>query len=100
MDMTSSGERTLAGESRRDRVEALLRKYPETSSAETAEIIQFLRKGPLFDVGLVTGNDELKPTVERIRREHRSEFSLGIREYALVAAIVIALIVVSAILWN
>ena len=100
MDMTSSAEQTLAGEGRRDRVEALLRRYPETSAAETAEIIHFLKKGPLFDVGLVTGNDELKPTVERIRREHRAEFSLGLREYAIVAAIVIALIVVGAILWN
>lgn len=61
---------------KRKTIEALLRRYPETSEAETAEITRFLATGPHLDVGLIAGSDEFKEKVAAFRREHRRHFRL------------------------
>ena len=62
--------------SRRKAVEALLRRYPEVSEPESAEILRFLSTGPHLDVGLVAGNDELASKVAAFKREHHQHFRL------------------------
>ncbi len=68
---------------KRQHIEALLGRYPETSAAETAEIIAFLATGNHLDVGLVSGSDEMKGKVARVRAEHRRHFRLKLHEIAL-----------------
>lgn len=61
---------------RRKAMEALLRRYPQVSEAESAEILRFLSTGPHLEVGLVAGNDELAPKVAAFKREHQHHFRL------------------------
>jgi hypothetical protein len=68
---------------KRQHIEALLRRYPVTSEAETTEIITFLATGNHLDVGLVSGSDEFAEKVARFRAEHRSHFRLKLHEAAL-----------------
>ena len=71
-----------ATKTRRDPIEALLRRYPH-NDAETAEIRHFLATGSHLDVGLVAGSDEFKETVQRFRKEHAPYFRLKLREVAM-----------------
>ncbi|MDT9600668.1 hypothetical protein [Sphingosinicella rhizophila] len=68
---------------KRQRIEGLLRRYPETNEAETKEIISFLTTGSHLDVGLVSGSDPFKDKVTRFRAEHGSHFRLKLSEVAL-----------------
>jgi hypothetical protein len=68
---------------KRQHIEALLRRYPGTSEAETKEIITFLATGNHLDVGLVSGSDEFRQKVARFRSEHRGHFRLKVYEAAL-----------------
>jgi hypothetical protein len=73
---------------KRQQIEGLLRRYPQTSEAETKEIITFLATGNHLDVGLVSGSDEFKDKVERFRAEHKSHFRLKLYEAALFVVLV------------
>ncbi len=65
---------------KRTHIEALLRRYPATSEAETGEIRHFLATGSHLDIGLVAGSDEFRDKVAAFRKEHRRHFSLKVHE--------------------
>ena len=72
----------------RSRIEHLLRRYPDTSEAETGEVRHFLATGSHLDVGLVAGSDELADKVARFRSDHGGAFRLKMREIIGFVAIV------------
>lgn len=82
---------------RRGHVEELLRSYPHTSEAETAEILEFLRYDKHMDVGLVSGSDEFKQKVGIIRRENQKLFRVSPIEGAAFALLMI--VPLAAIIW-
>lgn len=100
MEMSPSAQRRLVGESRRDRVEDLLTRYPDVTPGETAEIMRFLKKGLPLEVGLLTSNEALRPQLQRFRADHRSDFSLGISEYVAAVLVVAAFIGLCLLLWD
>lgn len=65
---------------KRQRIEELLRRYPGTSDAETAEIRHFLATGSHLDVGLVSGSDEFREKVSAFKKQHRQHFRLKAHE--------------------
>ncbi len=73
----------------RQRMEHLLRRYPDLSQEETKELLTFLRSGPHLDVGLVTGEDEFREKVRDIRTRYRSEFRLKLRESIFFVALIV-----------
>ena len=66
--------------SKRQRIEELLRRYPATSEAETAEIRHFLATGSHLDVGLVSGSDEFREKVAAFKKQYRQHFRLKAHE--------------------
>jgi hypothetical protein len=100
MDMPTSVERSLDGQSQRARIAALLRKYPDVEADETAEITRFLKKGPILEIGLLASDEELAPKVERFRAEHASKLGLSLKDYLLVALIIAALVAACVLLWD
>lgn len=100
MNITTSGEQKLADKNRRAHVERILRDYPDISDSEAAEVLLFLKSSTPIEVGLVTANDALGPKVQQFRDDHASEFSLGWKEYLMVAAILIALVAMCFFLWD
>ena len=87
-DIVEDNHPELNRSSRRAEIEALLRRYPKTSEAETAEIVHFLATGPHLDVGLVAGNDAFSEKVAEIRNHNPSRFRLKLGE-AIVFALAI-----------
>lgn len=81
----------------RARAEKLLRLYPETTEEETVEIRQFLTKGRILEVGLISGSDEFREKVAAFRKEHERHFRLKLHE--IVAAFLIVTALVGALLW-
>ncbi len=74
----------------KDRIEALLLRYPEIGAAEEEEILLFLKKGSHLDVGLLCARDRVKPKVEAFRRAHAKSFAVGLKDILLFLAIAAA----------
>ena len=83
--------------SQRQRMEQLLRRYPN-NEAETEEIKRFLAKGSHLDVGLIAGSDEFRELVKRIREEHGSYFRLKLHEVLIFVTVVAG--PVAALFWR
>lgn len=79
------------------RAEDIFRRYPDISRAEIDEANMFLKNGRHIDIGLVTGNPEIKANVDAFRQEHRRALSLGWGEMALFTAFFVVL--VGAVVW-
>lgn len=76
-----------------DRVEGIFRRYPAISPDEAQEALAFLQNGPHLEVGLVTGNSELRDNIAAFRHQHRKALRLGLRDY-LKFGVVFTLLVV------
>ncbi len=100
MDMPTSVQRKAAGSLQRADVADLLRRYPDVDAGETDTLLRFLKKGPPLEVALLTTDEELWPRLQRFRQDHRSKFSLGFKEYALVLLILMGLIALCLFLWD
>ena len=74
-------------EARMARMEGLLRRYPGLTDDEMEELLHFIRKGPALELGLISGNDELKPQLDRFRADHQGAFAIGGKEIAVIAAV-------------
>jgi len=97
---TKSNHTRPVDRNRLERIEALLQRYPGLTDGEIEDVLLFLRKGPALEIGLLTGNEALRPQLDRFRADHRGELSIGAREIAAIAAIVALLIVAVALLWD
>jgi hypothetical protein len=90
----SGGPRTVSPQ--RERVSALLARYPDLSDDETAEVLQFLRKGRHLEVGLLTSNLSLRPNLDAFMDRHRAHFRVTWKE---VAALITAIAGLPILLW-
>lgn len=62
----------------RSRIAGLLRAYPDLEPAETAELLDFLARGSIIDVGYLRGDPQLKPIIDQVRADHPRRFRAGI----------------------
>ena len=53
----------------REQVADLLSRYPRVSDAEARLILRFLRSGRHLDVGMLTGDEQLKPQLDLFMAE-------------------------------
>ena len=82
----------------RARAEELLGRYPDTTVEETAEIRNFLTKGKILEVGLVSGSDEFRDKVAAFRKEHSRDFRL--KPHELLGFFAIIGLPVAALVWH
>ena len=100
MDISTSTQKRLADELRLDRVARLLGRYPDIGTAEKAEIIRFIKKGPRREVALLISRDALKPKLDRFKADHRKDFSAGWKDLLMAALIVGAVVGACLLLWS
>jgi hypothetical protein len=100
MNMISPVEHALAGQSSSARAEELLRRYPEIAADETAELLRFLTKGPILEVGVISGRADLQQKLHQLRADHAASFRMNAREYAVFTLIVAVFLAMCALLWN
>ena len=65
-----------SGQTRTERAAALLYAWPAISEAERSELLQFLKREPITEIGLLAGRAELKGRIEAFRAEHSQRILL------------------------
>lgn len=84
----------------RERIAKLLQRYPKIGEDEVTEVISFLRKGPHLDVGMLTGDERLKPKLDAFMADHRRHFTLRAGEVAAVVAGIIGMLLLLWAIWE
>lgn len=82
----------------RDQASALVRRYPNLSESELAELIDLHRRLSALDYALMLSDEEIGPKLHRFSKEHRRATRKPFRQYA--ALIVYALLAVVAVGWS
>lgn len=85
----------------RGQIATLLRRYPQLDAAETEALLDFLVSGPIIEVGHLAGDPELKPIIERVKRDHSKRFRVGIGGNLIIGlALLLPLILFCWFAWN
>jgi len=83
---TITREEVRALRADRQHATALIERYPHITEDETQDVITFLKTGRHLDVGMVTGDEALKPKLEAFMADHKSHFRLKWTEIVAVTA--------------
>jgi hypothetical protein len=100
MNAHSHREEARALRATRLQVADLLSRYPHVSEAEAQEIAGFLRTGRGVDVGMVTGDEALKPKLDRFMADHERHFRVGLFEAVTVFAAAVAALALCWLVWT
>ena len=85
----------------RIRTESLLRRYPDVDAQERDEVRLFLDKGPILEIGLMSGDPVLKTQIDRFKQENAEAFRLGIgKQIALMMVLVLPMILFGWYIWD
>jgi hypothetical protein len=97
---TSHIEQVRELRSTRERVAALLGRYPHVSDKDRKEILAFMKEGRHLDIGLLTANDNLRPRLDAFMEDHKRHFRIGVAEVARLLAVFAAVALVCWLLWE
>jgi hypothetical protein len=67
----------------RERISELVRRYPQVTEEETAEILRFMRKGRHLDVGILTADQSLQPQIDAFMRDNKGHLGVKWSEIAV-----------------
>jgi hypothetical protein len=97
---TDSGGTTepQAVQSSSRRIADFLRRYPDLSELELAELVGGFRELSNLDIAFILSDPEVAPNFERFRAEHRRETRLPLRDYA--ALLVLMLLTFALIVYS
>jgi hypothetical protein len=76
------------------RVADYLRRYPDISDQEQADLVGGFRQLSNLDIAFMLSNPDVAPKLERFRAEHRRDTRPPFRDYAALLAIVVATFVI------
>ncbi|MES2338862.1 MAG: hypothetical protein V4537_12270 [Pseudomonadota bacterium] len=82
-------ETTIGEPARRDRIAALLRRYPDLPSDDTHELLTFLKTGAILDIGMLKGNPDTRDRIARVHADHAAWFRPTILQRLFVAALLV-----------
>lgn len=71
------------------RIEELLGRYPDITESEVEEVAIFLTKGRHTEVGRLSAKESIRAKMALFRNDHKKRFSLGFRDYLIVAGILL-----------
>ena len=100
MNTHASNPAASAASLSREAVAELLIRYPRVSGEEARLILTFLRKGRHLDVGMLTGDETLRPHLDRFTADHARHFRLGVGEAATVVGAILAFLVICWLVWE
>jgi hypothetical protein len=102
MEMNAQASRIEAGSwpITRERVAALLGRYPDVSKDENRAILDFMKAGRHLDIGLLTSNESLRPKLDAFMEDHKKHFRVSFGEAAAVIAMIAAFVLVVWLSWE
>lgn len=84
----------------REEVADLLCRYPHVSDGEAKLILRFLRKGRHLDVGILTGDEMLKPQLDRFMTDHKKQLGVGFFEGSAVVTAIVGFLAICWLVWE
>ena len=84
----------------RERVAALLGRYPDVSKDENRAILEFIKTGRHFDIGLLTSNESLRPKMDAFMEDHKRHFRVSFGEAAAIVVAIAASLLAAWLLWE
>ena len=84
----------------REQAADLLARYPRVSDSEAKAIVAFLRKGRHLDVGMLTGDEALKPQLDSFMNDHGKELRLGLGEATAAIVGIGGLLFLCSLIWE
>ena len=70
------------------------------SNSEAKAIVDFLRNGRHLDVGILTGDEALKPQLDSFMKDHKEHLGLGFGEATAVVAGIAGFLFLCSLLWE
>ena len=100
--MTEGGKRSRVASDPElyERIKSIVARYPNTTADDNADVLLFLRSGPMLDRALLSGVADMQPQLARFEADHRSYLALGPRQYFVAAMILIAVFIAGHLLWD
>jgi hypothetical protein len=77
-----------------NRIADYLRRYPDISDQEQADLLGGFRQLSNLDIAFMLSNPDVGPKLERFRADHKLDTRLPFRDYAALLAIVIVTFVI------
>jgi hypothetical protein len=84
----------------REEVADLLYRYPHVSDEEAKLILGFLRKGRHLDVGILTGDEMLKPQLDLFMTDHKKQLGVGFFEGSAVVTAILGFLAICWLVWE
>lgn len=84
----------------REEVADLLYRYPHVSEEEAKLILGFLRKGRHLDIGILTGDEMLKPQLDRFMTDHKKQLGVGFFEGSAVITAIVGFLAICWLVWE
>jgi hypothetical protein len=102
MEMNAHATRTEVGPwpTLRERVAALLARYPKISKNENREILEFMKEGRHLEIGLLTSDETLRPNLDAFMEDHKKHFRVSFGETAAVVAMIAAFLLAAWLFWE
>ena len=97
---TAHIEEVRAMRSSRERVAALLDRYPRLTPTEIREVVDFMKTGSHLEIGLLTSNSALRPKVDAFMADHGAHFRVTVAECVGVIAAIAAFLGVCWLIWE
>jgi hypothetical protein len=96
----STRSRVASDPERYERIKAILIRYPHTTAAENADVLMFLRKGPMLDRALLSGVPEIQSQLASFEADHRKDLSITPMQYLFAATLAAAVLLGTYFLWD
>ena len=84
----------------RERVAALLGRYPDVSKDENRAILEFMKNGRHLEIGLLTSNESLRPRLDAFMEDHKKHFRVSFGEAAAIVAMIAAFLLAAWLFWE
>lgn len=84
----------------RERVAALLGRYPDVSKDENRAILEFMTTGRHLDIGLLTSNESLRPKLDAFMEDHKRHFRVSFGEAGAIVVAIAAFLLAASLLWE
>lgn len=88
------------GTARKQRVKALFTRYPDITSEERRELTDYMRSGPLLEIGLLKGDETIRYKIAAFEQEQEKALSHAPQEIAVLLVIFVLLAVACSALWD
>ena len=84
----------------RERVAQLLERYPHVSKKENREILDFMKTGRHLEIGLLTSDEKLRPSLDAFMKDHQKHFRVSFTEATAVVVLIGAFILAAWLFWE